>query len=127
MIHECVFTIRFKELCQLLALRCAKARTHTDVLQLALVIEETEQQRSNQTPVTLFVPAKPGDNAVAIAFMLYLEHKTFVRNIGSFNRLGHHTIKAGAFKAAKPVCGDLAIAGGGGQVKDRKSTRLNSS
>ena len=49
----------------------------------ARVVVEAEQQRANRRPVAAFVPPKPGDNAVARAFVLDLDHHALVRLVGA--------------------------------------------
>src|SRR4029078_3758278 len=68
---------------ELLALRRRKARAHADVLEVSRIIIETEEQRADRRLVAVLVPAKAGDDAVAIALVLHLEHDALVRLTGS--------------------------------------------
>ena len=49
------------------------------------------------------MPSKAGNDTVAIALVLDLEHHALVRFVNAGSRLGDDTIETRAFKAAKPI------------------------
>ena len=63
------------------ALLFGEAGADADVLQRPRIVEKAEQQRSDSRALTFLVPPKSGDNAVAIALVLNLEHHALVRLI----------------------------------------------
>src|SRR6185369_13750457 len=63
MIGERVLPVRLQKLHQLDALLIGKTRAHTNVLQVARVVVESQQQRSDTIAVTLFVPAETSHDA----------------------------------------------------------------
>src|SRR5579875_2208526 len=65
------------------------------------------------------MPAKSSEDAVAITLMLYLQHHTLVRFVGSFNTLGHHAIEPGAFESLEPVLGHGVVLGRRGEMDRR--------
>ena len=73
--------------------------------------------------VAVLVPAKAGDDAVAVALVLDLEHDALVRLVGAADRLGHHAVEPGAFEALEPVGGDGAVACRGREVDRRLRLR----
>src|SRR6185369_2330444 len=75
---ERVLPVRFEKLDQLDPLLIGKTRTHSNVLQLALIVKKSEQQRSDSIPIALLVPTKPSHDAITLALMLDLEHHAFV-------------------------------------------------
>src|SRR3954469_16605403 len=103
MIHERVLAIRSEIFGELAALLLGETRAYADVLQRALVVEETEQQRSDHCALALLVPAKARNYAVAIALVLHLQHDALVGLITAGDRLGHHAVQTRAFEAAKPI------------------------
>ena len=75
-----------------------------------------EQQRSDGGAFALLVPAESGDDAVAFALVLHLQHDALVGLVGAGVRLGDDAVEARAFEAAKPVGGDGAVASRGRQM-----------
>src|SRR5258708_212522 len=69
------------------ALVLREAGADADVLQRARIVEQTEQQRADKRALALFVPSKAGDDAVAIALVLDLEHDALVGLVGAGYRL----------------------------------------
>jgi hypothetical protein len=111
MAHGRIFSIRLEKLHQLFSFRRAETRTDSDVLQSAGVVEQPEQQRADHCVLALFMPAESSHHAIAVAFVFHFKHHSLVRLVSSCRIFGHHTIQAGAFKAAKPIGGNTAIAG----------------
>ena len=109
MIGERVLAIGREKLHELAALLCGEARADADVLQRAGIVEETEQQRADCGALAFLVPAEAGDDAVAIALVLHLEHHALVRLVGAGTRLGHDAVETGALEAAEPIRGDARI------------------
>ncbi len=82
-IGERVLAIGREEFCELPPLLVREARADADVLQRAGVVEKAEQQRADMRALAFLVPAKAGNDAVAIALVLDLEHHALVRLVGS--------------------------------------------
>ena len=79
MVLERVLAIGREELDQLAALRVGEARAHADVLEASRVVVQPEQQRAECRAFAVLVPAEAGDDAVAVALVLHLEHHALVR------------------------------------------------
>src|SRR5437868_4740851 len=65
------------------------------------------------------MPAETGDDAVAVALMLDLEHDTLVWLVNAGGGLRHDAVEAGSFEALEPVVGGGAIARGRRQMQRR--------
>ena len=100
---ERVLAIRREKLHELAPLLVGEARADADVLQVAGVVVETEQQRADGVSLAALVPAEAGDDAVAVALVLHLEHHALVRLVDAARRLRHHAVEAGALEAPEPV------------------------
>src|SRR5262245_25530481 len=103
MILKRVFPVGLEKLDELLSLRRREARAHADVLQAPCVVEEAEQQRSDRRALRVLVPAKSGDDAIALALMLHLQHRALVRLIETRHLLRHHAVEPSAFESLEPV------------------------
>src|SRR5580692_12817902 len=57
------------------------------------------------------MPTESSHYAIAVAFVLHFEHHSLVRLVSSCRIFGHHTVQSCAFKAPKPIGGNLSIAG----------------
>ena len=55
------------------------------------------------------MPAESGDDAVAVALVLDLEHDALVGLVRAVGGFGDDAVEAGAFEAVKPVRGDGAV------------------
>ena len=119
MVIEGVFAIRCEEGDEFLAFGQGEAGADSDVLERSGVVIEAKQERADGGSFGVLVPAEAGDDAVAVALMLDLEHGAFVGLVGSVEELGHDAVEAGAFEALEPVFGDGMVAGGGGLVDGR--------
>ena len=80
-----------------------------DVVQVAVVVEQAEEQRADA--VAVLVPAEPGDHAVGRALVLHLRHHALVLLVGLVGGLGHHAVEPGALEADEPVLRDVRIVG----------------
>src|SRR5207237_5429243 len=98
---EAVLAVRGKEIHELAALGRGKARADADVLEVRRVVEEAEEERADRGTVRVLVPAKAGDDAVALALVLHLEHHALVRLIDTRLRLGHHAVQSCPLEAAE--------------------------
>src|ERR1700681_4817431 len=78
---ERVLAIWSEKFHQLQALRVGEARADADVLEISAVVVKPEQEGSHPVLLTALVPAKPGDDAVAITLVFDLQHDTLVRLI----------------------------------------------
>src|SRR5437868_330794 len=67
------------------------------------------------------MPAKSRNHAVAVAFVLHLQHGALVGLVHAGNQLRYHAVEARALKPAEPVLGKLPIASGGRNVNRRSS------
>src|SRR5690242_3729256 len=92
-IGERILAVGREEFCELPPLLVRKACADTDMLQRAGTVEEPEQQRPNIRVLAFFVPSKPGDEAVTIALVFYLEHHALVRLVGPRKGFGHDTVE----------------------------------
>jgi hypothetical protein len=86
-----------------------EARANTDVVKLARLVEQAQEQRSDAIVIALLVPTKPGHDAVAVSLVLHLEHHAFVGLVPRRCCLGDHTVQARALEARKPIAGQLAV------------------
>ena len=120
MIDQRIPSIGRQELHQLPPLLLREARADAHMLQRARIVEEPQQQRSHRRLLAFLVPSKAGHHAVAIALVLHLEHHALVRLVGPCNRLGHHSVEAGAFEAAEPVGRDARIVSCRCQMEGRR-------
>ena len=107
---------------ELATLHRGEARRDADVVQRPVVIVETQQERAHGRPRAVLVPAEAGDDAVAVALMLHLEHDPLVRLVEARRLLGHDAVQACALEAAEPVGGHAAIGGDRRQVDGRGGT-----
>ena len=119
MIGERVLAIGRQEGGQFLALLAGEAGAHADVLQVAGIIEEPEEERPHVRARAVLVPAEASHHAVAIPLVLHLEHDALVGLVPDRDRFGHDAIEAGAFEAAEPIGGDVRLAGRRSEVNGR--------
>src|ERR1700760_2609146 len=105
MAGESILTIRRQKIDQLAALLIRETGAHADVLQHTRAVEEPEEQGSDHGPLTFFMPAETGHDAIAVPFVLHLEHDAFVRLIKACAWFGHHAVEPRPFEAMKPVRG----------------------
>src|SRR5579862_6579156 len=103
MIGESVVTIGSQKVHQFVTFGLRETRAHADVLQRPRGVKQTEQKRADRRAVTSSVPSKASHDAIAVAFMLDLEHHALARSIGAGNRLGHNPVEARSFKAPEPI------------------------
>ena len=89
------------------------------MVQRALVVVETEQQRANHRAGAVLVPAKTGHHAIGRALVLHLDHRALAGAIGLVEPLGHHAVEPGSLEATEPVLGQRVIARGRRQVHGR--------
>src|SRR5215475_2344521 len=62
------------------------------------------------------MPAKAGNHAVAIAFVLYLEHHAFIRLVGSVQGFRHYAVETRTLETAEPVLCNVPVACGRSEV-----------
>src|SRR5262249_19019715 len=115
-IDQSLSAIGVEKLCQLEALRIAETGAHSHMLERARIIKQSEEQGTDQGAIALFMPAKTGNYAVAIALMLDLEHHTFIRLVSPVDRFRHDAVEARALEAPKPILGNRPLPGGGSEV-----------
>ena len=108
MLCECRAVGREK-LHQLATLGVREARTHADVLEPAFLVVEAEEQRSDCRFAAILVPAEAGDDAIAVALVLHLQHDPLPGFVDARNLLRHHAVEARPLETAKPILGRRAI------------------
>src|SRR5437762_1495186 len=91
--RERVLAIGSEESRELFTLLTGEARAHSDVLQRARIVEQTEQQGAHRSALAFLMPPKAAHDAVAIAFVLHFEHQAFVGLVETGNRFGHHSVE----------------------------------
>ena len=69
-------------------------RRDADVVQVALVVEQPEQQRPDVRAGPVLVPPEPGHDAVGGALVLDLEHRPLARQVGAVEPLGDDAVEA---------------------------------
>src|SRR5262245_43675151 len=114
-----ILAIRGKKRRQFQPLFRCETGAHADVLQCALAVEQSEEQRAYRRTIALLMPAKPGDHAIAFALMFHFEHHALVRLIKTVYWFGHYTVQARTFKSPEPVGRDIVIASGWRQMNRR--------
>jgi len=70
---------RFEQRHQLLADFHIERRRHADVMEIAMLVIETEQERADAFTLAVLVPPEAGDDAVGGARVLDLEHRALAR------------------------------------------------
>ena len=98
-----VLAIGCEVFCKLTAYPFREARADADMLQRAGVVEKAEQERADSAAFALLMPSKAGNDTIAIALVLDLEHHALIRFVGSRNQLSDDAVEPGALKATKPV------------------------
>jgi hypothetical protein len=83
MIGQCVSAIGYQVFYELEALLLSEAGADADVLQRARIVEKAKQQRAYGCALTVSVPPKAGDDAIAISLVLDLEHYALARLINA--------------------------------------------
>ncbi len=119
MIVQGVSAIGVEAVDELVALGGGEAGADADVLELAGVVVEAEEERADGSSLSVFMPAEAGDDAIAVSFVLDFEHGAFVGGVGAGDGFGDDAVEAGAFKAGEPILGGGAVLGGGGEVEGR--------
>ena len=92
MIGQCVVAIGFEERDEVAAFLLGEAGADADVLELAGGVVEAEEEGADGGVEAVLVPAKAGDDAVAVALMLDLEHGAFAGLVGGGEGFGHDAI-----------------------------------
>lgn len=108
-----------EEVDELAAFGFSEAGAGAYVLELAGVVVQAEEERTDEGVFAAFVPAKAGDDAVAVALVLDLEHGPLVGLIDAAGCFGDDAVEARTFEAAEPVFGLCVIPCGGCEVERR--------
>src|SRR5439155_19456513 len=98
-----VVAVWSEECYELALLLFREARADADMLPCSGVVEKAKQERADHCTLAFLVAAKAGNDAIALALVLDLEHQPLIGLVGSGNRLGDHAVEAGALEATKPV------------------------
>src|SRR5205807_4455472 len=88
-----VAPVRLEELDQLAALHGAEGARDADVLELPLVVPQSQKQRSNQGARPVLVPSETGHHAVGGAQVLDLGHLALAGQIWLVGALGDHPVE----------------------------------
>ena len=88
------------------ALASVKLAQTPTCCRLPALVVEAEEQRADGVPLAALVPAEAGDDAIAFALVLHLQHDALVGLVGARGGLGHDAVEAGALEALEPVGGD---------------------
>src|SRR6478672_3704148 len=88
-------------------------------MQLATIVVEPEQQRSDPLAFAVLVPAEAGDDTVGRPRVLHLDHRPLAWLVDAIVRLDDDAVEAGALESRQPFGGDVAIAGGRRHVDRR--------
>ncbi len=80
---------------------CGEAARDTDVVQVAVVVVEPEEQRAHTLAV--LVDPVSRDDAVGGAEVLHLLHRSLALEVGLVGALGHHTVEPCSFEAREPI------------------------
>src|SRR6267378_5857227 len=102
---ERILAIGSEKLHQLQPCYIGEARADADVLEIAVVVVQAEQERADFGFLTALVPAKAGHDAVAISLVFDFEHYTLVRLVGSVRGLRNDAVESRALEASEPIGG----------------------
>ena len=69
------------------------------------------------------MPAEAGDDTIAIALVLHLEHHPLVRLVGSSFGFGDDAVESRTLESLKPVGGDHPVSRCRGQMKRHRRAR----
>jgi len=92
------------------------------MLQITRSVKEAKQQRSDGGAGAIFVPAEAGDDAIAFARMLDLQHDPLVGFVSAGRRLCDDAVETGPLEPLEPVRGDRPVACRRRQMKRRLHT-----
>ena len=81
------------------------------MLQLAGVVPQAQQERSDQRARPVLVPAEARHHAIGGAQMLDLGHLALAGQVAQVVTLGHHAVQPGALEHVEPFARDLRVAG----------------
>ena len=79
------------------------------MLELPIRVPEAEQQRADQRPRPVLVPAEAGHHAVGGALVLDLRHRPLAGLVGRVGALRDHAIQPGALEDVEPSSRDRRI------------------
>src|SRR5262249_42803043 len=114
---ERVRAIRLQKRDELASLGRCETRADTHVVETPGVVVQTEQQRTDGRVLPILVPAEPGDDAIALALVLHLEHHALVRLVRAVFWLRHHAIEPCPLEPPEPIAGDGTVPRGGCDVQ----------
>jgi len=107
----------FELLCQRGAIFICEAGGEADMVELARVIVETEQQRADELAAGRI--SESADDAIGAAQMFQLQHRALTRQIRRIELLGDDTVE-GPARMRQPGFGGFAIARVIGQTQRRR-------
>ncbi len=89
------------------------------MVQIATVIEQPQQQRSDVRSGAVLVPPKAGHHAIRRSRVLDLQHRAFARLVSSVEWLGDNAVQPGALEPIEPVAREVHVPRSGRQVDRR--------
>ena len=92
-------------------------------MELAVVVEQAEQQRADVRAGPVLVPAEAGDDAVRGALVLDLEHRPLAWLVGRVEPLRDDPVETGALEPVEPVGGEVPLPRRGREVDRRLDPR----
>ena len=107
---------------ELLAHGHRERRGHADVLQLAAVIVEAEEQRADRV-LTCLVPAEASHDAVGGARVLDLDHRALTGLVRELGRLRDDAVQPRALELLEPFFRDVAVVRHEGEMERRTQPR----
>ena len=119
MMSESVSAVRCEEFGKFETFFGGETGTNANMLERSGVIVEPEEEGADGE-IAFLVPAKTGDDTIAIAFVLDLEHGAFIGLIDAGEGLCNDAVETGSFKALEPIGRDIGVGGGGCEVNGRR-------
>src|SRR5437870_13805403 len=80
-----------------------------DVVQVAAIVVQPQEQAPDMRLRAILVPPETGDDAVSGTSVLDLEHRPLARLVFGVERLGHDAVETRALETVEPVSSQLPI------------------
>src|SRR6185295_19425192 len=87
-----------------------------DVVELAVVVVQPQQERADVRAGPVLVPPEAGHDAVGRPLVLDLQHRALARLVRRLEALGDDAVEAGALDTVEPICRGVPIARRRGEV-----------
>src|SRR6478735_11285657 len=108
---------------QRLALVPSERARDPDVVEVALSVEQPQEETADVSAGTVLVPPEARDDAVGGALVLDLEHRPLARQVRALEPFRDDAVEARALEAVEPVRRQRAIPGRGREVDRRLGVR----